>query len=209
MACEAARGNENNAFSNGNTPEHETILPFTRLMGGPMDYTPGIFKLTHYSSDTSRRIHSTLAKQLALYITIYSPIQMVADLPENYEAHMDAFQFIRDVPVDWDDTKILAAEPGDYIAIARKQKASDNWFIGVITDEHKRDITADLSFLDKGKKYMATIYGDAETADWQQNPEAYTIHKIMVDHTSHLLLRLASGGGAAVSIIPVKSAPSK
>jgi hypothetical protein len=209
MACEAARGNEYNAFSNGNTPEHETILPFTRLMGGPMDYTPGIFKLTHYSSDTSRRIHSTLAKQLALYITIYSPIQMVADLPENYEAHMDAFQFIRDVPVDWDDTKILAAEPGDYIAIARKQKASDNWFIGVITDEHKRDITADLSFLDKGKKYMATIYGDAETADWQQNPEAYTIHKIMVDHTSHLLLRLASGGGAAVSIIPVKSAPSK
>jgi glucan 1,4-alpha-glucosidase len=209
MACEAARGNEYNAFSNGNTPEHETILPFTRLMGGPMDYTPGIFKLTHYSSDTSRRIHTTLAKQLALYITIYSPIQMVADLPENYEAHMDAFQFIRDVPVDWDDTKILAAEPGDYIAIARKQKASDNWFIGVITDEHKRDMTADLSFLDKGKKYMATIYGDAETADWQLNPEAYTIHKIMVDHTSHLLLRLASGGGAAVSIIPEKSAPSK
>ncbi len=209
MACEAARGNEYNAFSKGNAPEHETILPFTRLMGGPMDYTPGIFKLTHYSSDTSRRIHTTLAKQLALYITIYSPVQMVADLPENYESHMDAFQFIRDVPVDWDDTKILAAEPGDYVAIARKQKGSDNWFIGVITDEHKRDMSADLSFLDKGKKYIATVYGDAENADWQQNPEAYTIKKITVDRTSHLLLRLASGGGAAVSIMPIKSAAAR
>src|SRR5450432_1890746 len=151
MACEAARGNEYNAFSNGNAPEHETILPFTRLMGGPMDYTPGIFKLRGYASNASRRIHTTLAKQLALYVTIYSPLQMAADLPENYEAHMDAFQFIKEVPVDWDDTKILAAEPGDYITIARKEKGKNNWFIGAITDENSREMIADLSFLNKGQ----------------------------------------------------------
>ena len=204
MACEAARGNEYNAFSNGNAPEHETILPFTRLMGGPMDYTPGIFKLTHYSADTGRRMHTTLAKQLALYVTLYSPLQMAADFPENYEAHMDAFQFIKDVPVDWDDTKILAAEPGDYVVIARKKKGSPDWFIGAITDENKREITANLSFLDKGKKYEATIYGDSENADWQRNPEAYTIKRLPVNNSTRLSLRLAGGGGAAISIVPVK-----
>jgi len=204
LACEAARGNEYNAFSKGNAPEHETILPFTRLMGGPMDYTPGIFKLTHFSADTGRRVHTTLAKQLALYVTMYSPLQMAADFPENYEAHADAFRFIRDVPVDWDDTRILAAEPGDYVAIARKEKNSPNWFIGAITDENKRVMEADLSFLDKGRKYEAVIYGDAENADWQLNPEAYTIKKIKVDNTTRLTLRLARGGGAAVSIIAVQ-----
>jgi hypothetical protein len=202
MACEAARGNEFNAFSNGNTPEHETILPFTRLMGGPMDYTPGIFKLRNYSPTEGRRVHTTLAKQLALYITIYSPLQMAADLPENYEAHMDAFQFIKDVPVDWDDTKVLAAEPGDYIALARKEKGSNKWFIGAITDENKRQIMADLSFLDKGKKYIATIYADADNADWQKNPEAYAIKKMVVDNATHLTLKLAAGGGTAISITP-------
>ncbi len=202
MASEAARGNEYNAFSDGNAPDHETILPFTRLMGGPMDYTPGIFKLTNYSSDKSRRVHTTLAKQLALYVTIYSPLQMVADLPENYEAHPDAFQFIKDVPVDWDDTKIIAAEPGDYIAIARKGKGSNKWFIGAITNGNAREINADLSFLDKGKKYVATIYADAANADWKTNPEAYTIKKMVVGNTTHLLLKLAPGGGAAVSIVP-------
>lgn len=202
MACEAARGNEYNAFSIGNAPDHETILPFTRLMGGPMDYTPGIFKLTGYSDVKSRRVHTTLAKQLALYITIYSPLQMVADLPENYEGHMDAFQFIKDVPVDWDDTRYIAAEPGDYIAIARKGKGTDKWFIGAITNENKRDIDADLSFLDKGKKYMATIYADAPNADWFTNPEAYVINKVKVDNTSHILMKLAAGGGCAISIVP-------
>ena len=202
LACEAARGNEYNAFSNGNAPDHETILPFTRLMGGPMDYTPGIFKLRDYSSDKTRQVHTTLAKQLALYVTLYSPLQMAADFPENYEAHMDAFQFIKDVPVDWDDTKILAAEPGDYIAIARKGKGSNNWFLGAITDETARQLNADLSFLDKGKKYVATIYADADNADWKTNPEAYTIKKMVVNNTTHLLLKLAPGGGAAVSIVP-------
>ncbi len=201
LACEAARGNEYNAFSKGNAPEHETILPFTRLMGGPMDYTPGIFKLTHYASDTTRRVHTTLAKQLALYVTMYSPLQMAADLPENYEAHIDAFQFIKDVPVDWDDTKILGAEPGDYIVIARKGKGTDNWFLGAITDENARQFVEDLSFLDKGKKYLATIYADAPDADWKTNPEAYIIKKMVVTNTTHLQLKLAPGGGAAVSII--------
>jgi len=203
LASEAARGNEYNAFADGNQPEHETILPFTRLMGGPMDYTPGIFKLNHYSGDSSRRVHTTLAKQLALYVTMYSPLQMVADLPENYVAHMDAFQFIKDVPTDWDDSRILAAEPGDYILIARKQKNGDAWFMGAITDEHRREMTADLSFLDKGKNYEATIYEDAEDADWLQNPEAYHIRKIKVDQSTRLILKLAPGGGAAISIKPL------
>jgi glucan 1,4-alpha-glucosidase len=203
MASEAARGNEYNAFADGNQPEHETILPFTRLMGGPMDYTPGIFKLNHYSGDSSRRVHTTLAKQLALYVTMYSPLQMVADLPENYVGHMDAFQFIKDVPTDWDDTHILAAEPGDYILIARKQKNGNAWYMGAITDEHRREMTADLSFLDKGKSYEATLYEDAENADWLQNPEAYRIRKIKVDQSSRLILKLAPGGGAAVSIKPL------
>jgi Glycoside hydrolase 97. len=201
LANEAARGNEFNAFSAGNPPEHETILPFTRLMGGPMDYTPGIFKLKNYSANASRQVHTTLAKQLALYVTLYSPLQMAADIPENYEAHMDAFQFIKSVPVDWDDTKILAAEPGDYLVIARKEKGSNNWFIGAITDENRRQLVADLSFLDKGKKYEATIYADADNADWQQNPEAYTIKKIMVNNTTRLSLKLAPGGGTAISVM--------
>jgi glucan 1,4-alpha-glucosidase len=205
LACEAARGNEYFAFSNGNAIDHETILPFTRLMGGPMDYTPGIFKLSHYTmADTNRRFRSTICKQLALYVVMYSPLVMAADLPENYEAHMDAFQFIKDVPVDWDDTKILAAEPGDYIVTARKQKESSSWFLGAITDDNSRLIKADLSFLDKGKKYEATIYGDADDADWLNNPEAYTIKKQVVTSKTKLSLVLARGGGAAVSIVEIK-----
>ena len=203
LACEAARGNEYNAFSNGNAPEHETILPFTRLMGGPMDYTPGIFKLRGYSTVAGRQVHTTLAKQLALYVTLYSPLQMAADLPENYAAHMDAFQFIRDVPVDWDDTKILEAEPGDYITIARKEKAKDNWFVGAITDERPRQMGISLNFLDKGRKYQAIIYRDADNADWKNNPEAYTIERRVVDASVTLNLRLAPGGGAAVSLVPM------
>ncbi|HTB99695.1 MAG TPA: glycoside hydrolase family 97 protein [Ferruginibacter sp.] len=202
LACEAGRGNEYHAFDVGNAPDHLTILPFTRLMGGPMDYTPGIFKIKYYETDSTRQVNSTLAKQLALYITVYSPLQMAADLPENYEAHMDAFQFIKDVPVDWDDTKILAAEPGDYVAIARKGKGTDSWFIGAITNEHARELTADLSFLDKDKKYVATLYADAENADWQKNPEAYTIRQFIVNDKTQMKLKMANGGGEAVSIVP-------
>lgn len=205
IASEAGRGNEYYAFSKGSSPDHETILPFTRLMGGPMDYTPGIFKLTNYSSDSNHRFHCTLSKQLALYVTFYSPLQMAADLPENYEAHMDAFQFIKDVPVDWDDTKVIAAEPGDYVAIARKGKGTGNWFIGAITDENSRDIPVDLSFLDKDKKYEATIYTDAPSQDWEKNPEAYIIKKINVTRKSKLVLKLAKSGGAAISIFPVST----
>ena len=204
MASEAARGNEYNLFSGGNAPEHETILPFTRLMGGPMDYTPGVFKIRGYSSVPGRQVHTTLAKQLALYVTLYSPLQMAADLPENYEAHMDAFQFIRDVPVDWDDTKILEAEPGDYITIARKEKGAAKWFVGAITDEHSRMVDVSLSFLEKGKKYNAVIYKDGADADWKSNPESYTIEKMEVNSGSQLKIRLAPGGGAAVSIRPVQ-----
>lgn len=204
MACEAGRGNEYNGFSNGNPPEHETIMPFTRLMGGPMDYTPGIFKLKGYIADNpGRQVHTTLAKQLALYVTMYSPLQMAADLPENYEAHKDAFQFIKDVAVDWSDTKILEAEPGDYITIARKAKGQNSWFIGAITDENSRTASLSLSFLDAGKKYKAILYTDAKDAHWKNNPEAYEIKQLTVTNTSTLNLILAAGGGAAVSIQPL------
>jgi hypothetical protein len=201
LACEAARGNEFNAWSVGNPPDHETILPFTRLMGGPMDYTPGLFriKLNQYDTKKTEQIHTTLTKQLALYVTMYSPLQMAADLPENYEAHLDALQFIRDVAVDWDDTKILQAEPGDYIIEARKAKGKDSWFLGAITDENARSFSQPLSFLDAGKKYLATIYRDADDADWKNNPEAYVIEHRMVDSKATINLKLAPGGGTAIS----------
>ncbi len=205
MACEAARGNEYNAWSIGNPPEHETILPFTRLMGGPMDYTPGIFKIkmSNYQAGNTCQVHSTIAKQLALYVTMYSPLQMAADLPENYNQYKDAFQFIKDVAVDWDDTKILEAEPGDYITIARKAKGSDNWFIGAITDENNRVAEIDLSFLDADRTYTATIYADGKKADWLNNPESYSITSQKVTSGSKLKIKLADGGGCAISISPI------
>ena len=204
LACEAARGNEFNAWSVGNPPDHETILAFTRLMGGPMDYTPGIFKIkmNYYNPEKKEQVHTTLTKQLALYVTMFSPLQMAADLPENYEARMDAFQFIKDVAVDWDDTKILDAEPGDYVIIARKAKGSSNWFLGAISDEQARQFTESLSFLDADKKYVATIYRDADNADWKENPEAYVIEKFLVDSKTALQLKLAPGGGTAISFMP-------
>ena len=172
VSAEAARGNEFNAWSAGNPPEHETILPFTRLVGGPMDYTPGIFqiKMDYYGKKNNEQVHTTLAKQLALYVTMYSPLQMAADLPENYEKFPDAFQFIKDVPVDWEETRILAAEPGDYIVIARKERDGKNWFIGAITDEEERVFDIKLDFLDD-KNYSATIYsdGDRRTLESQSN----------------------------------------
>jgi glucan 1,4-alpha-glucosidase len=203
IAAEAARGNEFNAWSDGNPPMHETILPFTRLMGGPMDYTPGIFeiKMDTYIKGSTNQVHTTLAKQLALYITMYSPLQMAADLPENYEKHKDAFQFIKDVAVDWDDTKILEAEPGDYLTIARKAKGKENWFMGAITDENARNTTLGLDFLTPGKTYTATIYEDAPTADWNTNPKAYNIRKMQVTNKSTISLNLAKGGGAAISFM--------
>lgn len=202
MACEAARGNEFNAWSVGNPPEHETILPFTRLKGGPMDYTPGIFeiKMDHYQKGNTFQVHTTLVKQLALYVTMYSPLQMAADLIENYENRMDAFQFIKDVAVDWDDTKYLEAEPGDYITIARKAKNSDNWFIGGITDENARTANITFEYLDPKTKYEATIYEDAPNADWKENPMAYNIRKIIVTNKTVLKQKLASGGGVAISL---------
>ncbi|MBH8570880.1 glycoside hydrolase family 97 protein [Microvirga sp. STS02] len=203
LACEAARGNEFNAFSEGNQPEHETILPFTRLMGGPMDYTPGIFKLQNFEPTGKRLVHTTLAKQLALYVTMYSPLQMAADLPEHYNQHLDAFQFIEDVPVDWDDTRILAAEPGDYLTTVRKAKGKDEWYLGSITDEKARQQPVKLDFLTPGQRYEATIYADGKGADWQKNPTAYRISKQVVTSKSALTLQLAPGGGAAISFKPV------
>lgn len=204
LACEAARGNEFNAWSVGNPPAHETILPFTRLMGGPMDYTPGIFKIkmSSYNPDKKEQVHTTLAKQLALYVTLYSPLQMAADLPENYEARPDAFQFIKDVVADWDDTKILEAEPGDYIITARKAKGTEKWFVGAITDEEARHFSTPLSFLESGKTYVATIYKDAPTAHWKENPEDYMIEKYLVNAQTALQLQLAAGGGTAISLLP-------
>lgn len=203
MACEAARGNEFNAWSSGNPPEHETILPFTRLMGGPMDYTPGIFeiKMNAYDPNSEYQVHTTLAKQLALYVTMYSPFQMAADLIENYEKKMDAFQFIKDVAVDWDDSKYLEAEPGDYLTVARKQKNSDNWFIGAITDENSRISKLHFEFLDSDIWYVATIYGDSKDSHWKNNPMSYSIKKGLVNKKTKLDLQLAAGGGAAISVV--------
>jgi hypothetical protein len=202
MASEAARGNEFNAWSAGNPPEHETILPFTRLVGGPMDYTPGIFqiKLDAYQAEKKEQVHTTLAKQLALYVTMYSPLQMAADLPENYEKHADAFQFIRDVAVDWDDTQILEAEPGDFLTMARKAKNKNEWFIGAITDENAREASITLDFLAPNQPYSATVYRDAPDAHWQRNPQAYKIENFLVNNKTTLKIALAEGGGVAVSL---------
>jgi glucan 1,4-alpha-glucosidase len=210
LANEAARGNEFNAWSQGNQPEHETILPFTRLMGGPMDYTPGIFqiKLDKYGKKENY-IHTTLAKQLALYVVMYSPVHMAADLPENYETKMDAFQFIKDVAMDWDDTQILEAEPGDYITTARKAKGKQDWFVGGITDENKRTATVNFSFLNANQQYNVKIYKDAPTANWDTNPMAYQIDKLVVTNTSTLKIDLAAGGGFAMSISPVTATDLK
>jgi len=206
IAAEAARGNEFNAWSTGNPPDHETILPFTRLLGGPMDYTPGIFeiKMSHYDPKKTEQVHTTLAKQLALYVTMYSPLQMAADLPENYEKYPDAFQFIKDVAVDWDESKYLEAEPGDYLTVVRKAKNSDKWFLGAITDENARNSEIKLDFLPKGKTYKAIIYEDAKNAHWQKNPIAYKIKTVEVTSKSSIKLVLAPGGGTAISFEPIK-----
>ncbi|MFZ1371510.1 MAG: glycoside hydrolase family 97 protein [Ferruginibacter sp.] len=206
LACEAARGMEFNAWSEGNKPNHDVILPFTRFMGGPMDYTPGIFQLelNYWDKNKKETIHTTLAKQLALYVTICSPMQMAADLPEIYEKKLDAFQFIKDVAVDWDDSKYLEAEPGEYITVARRAKGSPNWFIGAITNQNARNTSLKLDFLEANKKYTAVIYADAPGADFEKNPAAYIISKQVVDSKTVLNLAMARGGGVAISVMPVK-----
>lgn len=200
IAQESARGTEFESFK-GNRPDHTTILPFTRLMGGPMDYTPGIFEgdLSQYGSNQAK-LSTTLVKQLALYVTMYSPLQMAADLYQSYEKYLDAFQFIKDVAVDWDNTYILEAEPGDYITIARKAKGKNEWYIGGITDENAREAVIDLSFLPEGKKYEATIYADGKKADWRTNPQDYVISTKKVSSKTVLKQRLAPSGGVAISI---------
>ena len=202
---ESARGTEYEAFG-GNKPFHTTILPFTRLQGGPMDYTPGIFEteIKYVNPNNNSQVRSTLAKQLGLYVTMYSPLQMAADLPENYDKYADAFQFIKDVPVDWQKSVYLEAEPGRYITIARKDKHSNDWYVGNTSYEGGHTSLLVLDFLDKDKKYEATIYTDAKDANWQNNPKAYTISKQKVNAKTKLKLTAASGGGYAISIKEIK-----
>jgi len=202
---EAARGTEFQAFG-GSKANHTTVLPFTRLMGGPMDYTPGIFEMdiAKLNPGNNSHVNTTLANQLGLYVVMYSPLQMAADLPENYNRFLDAFQFIKDVPVEWATSKYLEAEPGYYITTARKDKNSNNWFIGNVNGLNARTSTISLDFLEKGKKYEATIYADAADAHYKTNPQAYKITKQKVTYKSKLQLTTAPGGGYGISIVEVK-----
>jgi alpha-glucosidase len=201
---ESARGTEFESFG-GSNPDHTTILPFTRLMGGPMDYTPGIFEMdcNKHNPNNHSHVNSTLARQLALYVTMYSPLQMAADLIEEYNKRMDAFQFIKDVAIDWSDSKVLEAEPGDYITFARKAKGSEKWFVGCTNDENGRMSNIALDFLTPGKKYIATIYADGADAHYKTNPQSYKITKMNVTSKSKLNLKCAPGGGYAISIFPL------
>ena len=207
---ESARGTEYEAFG-GSKPFHTTLLPFNRLIGGPMDYTPGIFdtKLEFMGDKPHGQVQTTLCKQLALYVTLYSPLQMAADLVENYEKHMDAFQFIKDVAVDWDDSKYLEAEPGDYITAARKAKGTNNWFVGGITDENARTSNFTLDFLEPGKQYVATLYADGNDADYKENPTSYQIKKGIVTSKTKMSVKLARSGGFALSLIEATPADKK
>lgn len=207
---ESARGTEYEAFG-GSKPFHTTLLPFNRLIGGPMDYTPGIFdtKLDFMGDLPHGQVQTTLAKQLALYVTFYSPLQMAADLVENYEKHMDAFQFIKDVAVDWDDSRYIEAEPGDYITVARKAKGTDNWFVGGITDENARTANFTLDFLTPGKQYVATLYADGKDADYKENPTSYQIKKGIVTNKTKMSVKEARSGGFALSLIEAAPADKK
>ena len=208
---ESARGTEYEAFG-GNAPDHTTILPFTRLIGGPMDYTPGIFEtdISKMNPHNNSRVRSTLARQLALYVTMYSPLQMAADIPENYERFPDAFQFIKDVALDWDKSLYLEAEPGDYVTIARKAKGGESWFVGSSVDENGHTTRLALDFLTPGKKYVATVYADAANAHWESNPQAYAISKgIVTSKSAPLVIKSASGGGFAISLTEATEAEAK
>ena len=202
---ESARGTEYQSFG-GSKPNHVTIIPFTRLIGGPMDYTPGIFEmdLSKLNPKNDSHVNATIANQLALYVTMYSPLQMAADLPENYNRFPDAFQFIKDVAVDWDKSIYIEAEPGDYITVARKAKGTNNWFVGNVNGLNTRNSNISLDFLEKGKKYTATIYADAKDANYKTNPQAYTIRKMTVTNKTKISQMSVPGGGYAISIIENK-----
>ena len=206
LSREGARGQEFNAWGRPtNPPEHLTILPFTRLLAGPMDFTPGIFDLTFGKTNVNERVQSTLATQLAEYVLIYSPVQMAADLPENYEKRPDAFQFIRDVPTDWETSRTLQAEIGDYVVVARQQRGGADWFLGATTDENPRKLDIPLDFLAPGKRYEAQIYRDADGADYITNPTALTVEKRQVTSRDHLAASLARAGGLAVRFRALQS----
>lgn len=208
MTREGARGQEYEAWSEdgGNPPDHTTILPFTRMLAGPMDYCPGIFDLQFEEHRPNNRINTTLAKQLALYVVLYSPLQMVPDLPENYARRPDAFEFIRDVPADWEDTRAVNGAIGDYVTIARQERDAKDWYIGSVTDEEARELQAPLDFLPEGVEYEATIYEDGPDADWRQRPLSYRIRRETVRRDTVLSLSLAAGGGAAVRLTPASPA---
>ena len=207
---ESARGTEYEAFG-GSKPHHTTLLPFTRLIGGPMDYTPGILdtKLEFMGDLPHGQVQTTLCKQMALFVTLYSPLQMAADLPENYEKHMDAFQFLKDVAVDWEQSKYIEAEPGDYLTIARQAKGTNNWFVGGITDENARTANFTLDFLEPGKVYVATLYADGKDADYKTNPTSYQIKKGLVTNKTKLSVREARSGGFALSLIEATASDKK
>ena len=203
LSREGSRGQEFNVWGNpGNPPEHEVMLAYTRLLAGPMDFTPGVFDLDFEIDNKPRRVQTTLAKQLALYVTIYSPIQMVPDMRENYERYRDAFQFIVDVPTDWEQSIALAGEVGDFVAFARKERGGDDWYIGAITDEQARSLSLPLGFLDGDRSYRATVYGDGPDAHWESSPYEYVIRQSTVGKEDTLELALAPGGGAAIRIEP-------
>lgn len=210
IANESARGTEYQAFG-GSKPNHVTVIPFTRLIGGPMDYTPGIFEMdiSKLNPDNKSWVNSTIANQLALYVTMYSPLQMAADLPANYERFMDAFQFIKDVGMDWEESIYLEAEPGDYVSVARKEKDTEKWFIGNVNGETPRTSKISFDFLEPGQTYIATIYSDAKDAHYKRNPQAYNIEKFVVNSKSKLKQWSAPGGGYAISIIPAEKSETK
>jgi hypothetical protein len=203
ISREGLRGQEFNAWSpdGGNPPEHLSIVAFTRMLAGPIDFTPGVFNIKLNPYKENNQVNTTLAQQLALYVIVYSPVQMACDLIENYE-NQPAFQFIRDVGVDWEQTRVLNGEIGDYVTIARQERASDRWFVGSITDENARSVTIDFDFLDKGKTYRATIYRDGENAHWDMNPTSLDIENTVIDKRSTRTFNLAPGGGLAISLIP-------
>ena len=207
---ESARGTEYQAFG-GTHPHHVTILPFTRLQGGPMDYTPGVFvmDISKINPENPSYCNSTICNQLALYVTLYSPLQMAADLPEHYEMYMDAFQFIKDVAVDWDESRYLAAEPGQYVMAARKEKGAENWYVGAVTNEEQRTLEVNFDFLDKDTRYVATLYADGKDADYATNPDSYKITTGIVTSKSSIKVKMARGGGFAISIRPATDADKK
>jgi alpha-glucosidase len=200
MTREGVRGQEYNAWSDGNQPAHTTILPFTRMMAGPVDFTPGVFDLLFKGEEDPSRIRTTIAKQLALMVVLYSPLQMAADLPRNYDEKLELFQFIKDVPADWQKSLPLDGDVGEFVVYARQQRDSDNWFVGGITNEQARSFELNFDFLDEGD-YLATLYRDGADADWQSNPYSTVIESLEVNNQSTLGIDMASGGGFAISVI--------